>query len=259
MLFIAPPLSAYKCPELKDRQYVDGTATYAEYNYLRAGIASRVKIRHFELALRATRGLFGNVNAIDFGCADGVFLPSLSRYYDRVLGIDVSMDMVEVARIVVESLHLRNVSLLCNRGLSFEQLRGMSRGEIFRVAYALEVLEHVGQQPDPWGSRVLFLKGLFSLLDEKGIVVVSVPKMTGMSFLWQRIALALLGCRREPLSWRQLFRAVVFKDTSELESRWNGDHLGFNHVRLEEQMRAHFEVVERIETVFQVVYVLRAR
>ena len=68
--------------------YRPGSATYTKYNYTKQGIASFLRVRHFEHALRLTREHLCEFNAIDFGCADGPFLPSLSGYFRHVVAID---------------------------------------------------------------------------------------------------------------------------------------------------------------------------
>ena len=112
--FVSPPyvtLDDYTAmPEL-------GIKTYTEYDYLTPGIASFLRTGHFEYALRLTREYFHKCNVIDFGCADGPFLPSLSRYFNHVVGVDMRPVDVQIAEKVIGAAGLSNVEVVCNRGL----------------------------------------------------------------------------------------------------------------------------------------------
>src|SRR5580693_4791377 len=58
------------------------TKSYSEYNYSFTGISSYIKTGHFETVLQLTKEYFHKCNVIDFGCADGIFLPSISKYFN---------------------------------------------------------------------------------------------------------------------------------------------------------------------------------
>ena len=62
--FVRPPLVS-----LDGYSYLPGgeIKTYSEYNYLRPGIASKLRTLHFEYALRLTRPSFHRCNVIDMG------------------------------------------------------------------------------------------------------------------------------------------------------------------------------------------------
>lgn len=261
MLFIKTPLSIYQDDAFKKYRYNENVPcnTYAEYNYLRPGIASSIRLRHFELCLSMTRDYFNDFNAIDFGCADGVFLPSLSKYFKYVAGIDRRRDFINISSIVAKSLNLKNVDLICNDDKSMSDVKALLPHQPYHVAYILEVLEHVGERERPWESRVSFLMAVADLLDPKGVLVVSVPKMVGPAFLIQRVGLALLGAHREPISWGDMLKAGLFCETTALEQKWDGEHLGFNHVRLEKAMRGRFDILAKKNTIFQAVYMLRRK
>ena len=89
----------------------------------------------------------------------------------------------------------------------------------YRVAFLLETLEHVGDPSRFYESKMEFLDGVFGLLQPRGRVVISVPKMVGISFLVQRATLRLLGMHREEIGRRNLFNAVVRRNTDALEPR----------------------------------------
>lgn len=261
VLFVKPPVEAYRDPSLEDSLYLEshGARTYAEYNYLGGGLTAKVKLGHFEKVLALCRDLLGSAPVIDFGCADGVFLPSLSKYFPHVTGVDIRQDFIKVSRVVCDNLGLDNVTLICNQGMSFDRLREAIPGPACRLAFVLEVLEHVGDRDTMYEDKVALVGDLFGLLDRDGRVVVSVPKMTGIAFLVQRIGLSLFGLKREPVSTGELLRATFLGNTDALEERWVQDHIGFNHRKLETFLGREFRILRRTGTFFQAIYLLSRR
>jgi 2-polyprenyl-3-methyl-5-hydroxy-6-metoxy-1,4-benzoquinol methylase len=251
--FVRPPADAYLSAE---SDYSEGYRTYTEYNYLNPGLASRIKSWHFETALELTKEHFHNGNVIDFGCADGAFLPSLSKHFNHVCAIDRNPGFVKTASAAVQALGLGNVELLCNDGLSIETVKSRLSGREYQVLYLLETLEHVGDNNSLYPSKVHFLKEIASLIDKDGVIVVSVPNMVGPFFLVQRIGLTLTGSLREPISIGNLLKASFLGSTVDLEKRWNGGHLGFNHKKLEDCMKGEFRILRKRHIMFQVLYLI---
>ena len=252
--YYIPPIKV----SLEDYTYYDRYCSYSDYNYLQGGISSFLKIMHFEQVLKMTRGYFNKTNVIDFACADGPFLPSLSRYFCNVVAIDHDPDLLRLASKLVQEMHLNNVTVICNADLTWDDLKSKLGSYKYHILYVLETLEHVGDKSALWDSRVHFLQGLSGLVAENGIMVLTVPKMIGMSFLLQRLGLFLLKKGREPLSVADLLRASLFNDTKNLESQWDHDHLGFNHKKLEENLKKTFKILKKKDMIFQVVYILAA-
>lgn len=90
-----------------------GDTSYATYNYLRGGMADRVKSRHFEAALKHVDGESATASVVDLGCADGVFLPSLSARFASVTGVDIRPEFVAMATAVVSDMGLANTTVHC--------------------------------------------------------------------------------------------------------------------------------------------------
>lgn len=260
--FVRPPYVA-----LENFSYMPekGIKTYSEYNYLKPGINSFLRARHFEYALRLTKEYFQKCNVIDFGCGDGPFLPSLARYFNHVVGVDYEPQFVELASKVVSSANLTNVELICNRDLATPDLKSKLDKREYHVLFLLETLEHVGDKSDPWNSRVKFIRELFTLIHETGIIVISVPNMVGIPFLLQRLGLLLSNEKKEAISTTNLLKASFLNYTSDLEQQWQrwhlGDigHLGFNHRKLESHMRKEFQILKRKNILFQVMYICQRK
>src|SRR5262245_54229483 len=252
--FQPPPAELYATA---DTQYLPGHATSTHYNYLSGGPLTQIKSAHFEAALDLVTGLRGTTGAIDFGCADGVFLPTLDRSFDPVLGIDDDPAMIAQARRVVDALGLQ-AELVASTGLSWEDLRERVDTARYGVVFLLETLEHIGTADDMVGSRISFLHQLFTIAAPGATIVLSVPNMVGLPFAIQRVGLAATGSTREPIAASDLVRAVVLKDVDRLEPKWERQsHLGFNHRKLERAMRREFHVVGKRDLIFSKVYAVR--
>ncbi len=236
--------------------------TYSEYNYLRQGIISRAKIRHFEVSLRVTSKYFRKSNVIDFGCGDGYFIPSLAKYFNRVVAIDKDPNSIKIADKIVSKLGINNINVMCSEDLTVKEIATKLSGEQYHILFLLEVLEHIGDKPSSvYESKVNFLREVSTLICQTGTIVISVPKMIGMAFLIQRVGLSLFRMNRERISTKDLIRSSIFNDTSNLEKQWSGGHLGFNHKKLERCIRLgnEFDILEKRNGLFQIIYVIRKR
>ena len=241
----------------RDAEYLPGYPTYTAYNYCGRGLVARVKAAHFESALELTSDLHGQAGAVDFGCADGVFLPSLAHFFPRVYAVDIRPDMTAVAERVQRELELENVQVVCNQDRDFASLAHDTRGGDYRVAFLLETLEHVGDALRLYESKMDLVDGVLDLLEPGGRVVISVPKMTGVPFLVQRATLRLLRMQREEIGRRDLFNAVVRRNTDALEPGWtSAAHLGFNDRKLERYLRERFRVTASRNLGFTQVFVI---
>lgn len=96
---------------------------------------------------------------LDVGCSTGFLLLIARKLGFEPFGMEASEEAVRIAR---KRFHLRVI-----RAESFEELSPEFRGP-YRIVTALEVLEHVS---DP--GR--FIKDIFSLLEDKGILILSCP------------------------------------------------------------------------------------
>jgi 2-polyprenyl-3-methyl-5-hydroxy-6-metoxy-1,4-benzoquinol methylase len=255
-LFVLPPIGVFTNPE-RAGEY-SHCSSYSHYNYLRPGVIQRLKRGRFELALALAKPFFNSGDVLDFGCADGVFLCSLAKYFPRVVGVDQVPKYLSVAQDLVDAVPLKNVTLVCNEGLSFEDLQGKI-GRKFRVAFVLETLEHVGQLPDLYGSKADFVAGVLSLMEPDGVVIISVPRMVGIRFFIKHMIQRTLRIPTDEMTFRELLRAAFLYDTNELEPKWNGGHSGFNHQKLTTALKSRFDLLSCKGNLTSVFYVVRAR
>src|ERR1700674_2083941 len=137
--FVYPRSPAYASAS---HSYRGAHRTYAQYNYLRPGLIPWMKRRRFELALRLAAPWFHRTPVIDFGCADGVLLPSLSKHFPSVIGADRDPSACAVAAALVRDLGLTNVEIVCSADGDTAEGQD-SRIEVAgcRLMFVLETLE----------------------------------------------------------------------------------------------------------------------
>jgi len=247
--------------------YIGSYRTYAHYNYLRPGPIAALKRRRFDIALSLARPWFHKTGAIDFGCADGVLLPSLARYFPRVAAVDNDPRVFPIARQVVEEAHLESVDVINSHDMPFAALRrrllGPRGDREYGIMFLLETLEHVGPDlpadEDQYAYRVQFVQDLFTFLAPPARIIVSVPRMTGLGFLTRYVTQSTLGLAHERIPMADALRAGLLGDTTSLEPRWTGGHLGFNDRKMERELKKAFTIVEEKRLPFSLMYTIERR
>lgn len=254
-LFVLPPTDVFT--DTSRTAYLGECRSYSHYNYLRPGLIQNLKRSRFEKSLALAKPHMGQGAALDFGCADGILLPSLARYFDQVVGVDHDPSCMSVAQALIDAIPLKNVKLINNAGMSLESLR-QQISDRFQVTFILETLEHVGSLPDLYESKARFVKEIFSFMDPQGVVIASVPRMVGLPFLAKYLVQTSLRIPTEKHKFGDLMRSSVLCDTSRIESGWTGGHYGFNHLRLTEALKREFDV-EVFGSLTSVFYRIRQR
>jgi 2-polyprenyl-3-methyl-5-hydroxy-6-metoxy-1,4-benzoquinol methylase len=230
-LFVRPTLDDFQ-PD-PGTSYYGGYLTYSHYNYLRPGPIARIKRNRFEAALRLAEDRFGQVGAIDMGCADGILLPSLARHFSHAVGVDTDEAHLATAQKLITHARLSNVQVICNARKSMQDVRAELNGQAYGVMFLLETLEHIGHSPGTmYQDKLQFVHDLFSLLTSDGVIIVSVPKMVGLGFMVKYATQALLRMHKEPIPFGQLLRSGFLRDASQLEPKWIGGHVGFDDLKL---------------------------
>lgn len=229
-------------------------ATYAISNYQGSGWLPRFKRHRFNLALQMSNPA-EREQVIDMGCCDGVLLPTLSAHFKHVVAVDHHPEFVKRSRTLVDALGIKNVTTICNQNTPPLALREQI-GPNCRLMFLLETLEHVGELPDLWGSKARFLDECFELLDQsqESRIIASVPKMTGLGFAAKHVVQMLRGVQDDRMPLKDFLRSSLLGNTDNLESRWNGGHVGFNHIKLEDMLSQHFKICAKKENPFSAFY-----
>ena len=118
----------------------------------------------------------GDTRVIDVGCGGGILSEAMARSGARVLGIDLSQAVLDVAE-----LHALEAKLAVEyKAIAAEELAAANPGS-FDLVTCMEMLEHV---PDPAAT----LSALATLAKPGGNVIVSTLNRKPMAF-----AVAILG------------------------------------------------------------------
>jgi hypothetical protein len=102
-----------------------------------------------------------------------------------------------------------------------------------------------------------FLHSCFTLLEVDGEIIISVPKMVGPIMLFKNLLQRSLRLGYDKIPFWLLLKASFLYNTDKLESLWQGDHVGFNHIKLEKYLKKQFKIVRRTESVISVFYVIK--
>ncbi len=229
-------------------------AVYAVRNYCGNGLVARFKRRRFSKALKMAKNC-RSARVIDMGCCDGVLIPTLAAHFEQVVAIDYNSVFVERCKRLTSGLGLENVTCLCNKDVDFDAIREQI-GPDYGLMFTLETLEHVGRQPGMWESKREFLINCFRLLDPapQSRIIVSVPKMVGWGFMLKHGVQWFRGVKDDQMPLLDFLRSGLLKNTDNLESRWDGGHVGFNHLKLEAMMRQSFKIWNTVEDPFSAIY-----
>ena len=130
-----------------------------------------VRLRYIDLAA----GLSG-ARALDVGCGGGILAEAMARCGARVLGIDLSQAVLDVAELHALESHIA----VEYRAIAAEDL-ALEQPGAFDVVTCMEMLEHV---PDPKAS----IAALAALVRPRGSVVVSTLNRKAVAF-----AVAIVG------------------------------------------------------------------
>ena len=127
------------------------------------------------LTASSSRPLTG-LQVLDIGCGGGLLAEPITRLGASVTGIDVTE-----AAILAATAHAKQANLdIDYRCSTAEDLA--DTGATFDVIYASEVIEHVA-------DRGLFIRAIASMLDPKGVVIVTTINRSLPALLLAKFAL----------------------------------------------------------------------
>lgn len=129
----------------------------------------RLEIAHFLIEKNAKF----KERCLDFGCGNGVFLPSLASIFSQVLGID--METRETAKII-DHYNLDNIKVI-NADLNTFPLGDKE----FDVVIAMDVLEHFKELEKP-------VSQIKKCLRDNGLLVTSLPTENFFTWLTRKVS-----------------------------------------------------------------------
>lgn len=112
-----------------------------------------------ELELLVDQGLIEEDTVVDFGTGTGVFPLAVADYCDRVVAIDISEPMLDVAREKVEEAGIQNIDIVHDGVVNYDH-----EGDSASFAFSKNALHHL---PDFW--KLEALKTVGDTLESGGI------------------------------------------------------------------------------------------
>lgn len=112
-----------------------------------------------EIELLEDHGLSGDDTIVDFGTGTGSYPLAIADHCDRVVGVDISKTMLDVARERVAPNDIRNVDLVHDGWLSYEH-----EGDPASFVFSKNTLHHL---PDVW--KIEAFKTVGETLQKGGI------------------------------------------------------------------------------------------
>lgn len=200
--------------------------------------------RRLDEALRLA-GIRKEHTVLDLGCWMGYFLPTLSRYSRRVIGLDTAdeicsppawdkrvegWDSMDIAKelITVEVGRLNNINLIKADGCRMP----LSNSSI-DIIFCLDAMEHVSDVDD-------LLQECARVLRTGGVFVATMPNELGWALVLRQIFSMLVGVRRDKYSIKELTYSVVTGKPPESSGRSLGSHKGYDFRGDIERIRKYF-------------------
>lgn len=183
--------------------------------------------------------------ALEFGCWEGYFLPSLLANYAQVCAVENdSASLVE--NIPGKWTILQSARELCaaeSAALAHLQLvkadgeRLPLRSESFDAVFCLDSLAYVRQE-----SRLAVLSELCRVLKPTGTAVFTLPIELGPTLLVRQLLRWASGVRLDDYSWRKLIRAVFFFPEGRRPSSGPSNLIGYDYRQDQELIASNFDV-----------------
>ncbi len=153
-------------------------------------------------------------SVIEIGCGEGYLMPTLSKYFNKVVGVDASEKMFNSAKL---NFSFPNTTYLL--GDITSPKHSELTIEKYNWVVCLEVLEHIGR----WEVA---LNNMIALLRSEGRGLLSMPVEIGLPLLVKEVG--RIAFYRRGSDWEWIHFIKKFFGSSHLMLRNNyGSHMGF--------------------------------
>jgi SAM-dependent methyltransferase len=197
----------------------------------KARIANRFHWAALKYAATLVQPNVGTV--VEIGCGEGYLIPTLSKYFDRVVAVDNSEKMLNVAR---------SYFAFPNTAFVSDDITSPQQPELTATQYdwviCLEVLEHLPK----WDVGV---RNLTRLLRPGGMLLVSMPVEVGLPLLLKEIGRIASYGRGSGWKWNYFARKLFGSRFSVTRDDY-GSHMGFDYREVLPQFRDFSMEVKKI-------------
>lgn len=162
----------------------------------------------------------------EIGCGEGYLIPTLSKHFDRVVGIDKSEKMLNSAK---KFFKFANVFYLVD-DIAVPQHLQLIEGK-YNWVVCLETLEHIRQ----WDVA---LYNMFRMLLPRGRILLSIPVEIGFPLLVKEIARYFSYGKGSGWQWDNFIRKVI-GSKSKINRENYGSHMGFDYREVIEYIKKY--------------------
>jgi len=158
-----------------------------------------------QTALNMISNIPSNSKVLDVGISEGPFQPTLSKYFDRIVGSDILLESLSIGKAIskCQNHELHNAEYVLCDG-TFLPFKSSS----YNVVFCLETLEHM--------SDVSVALSEFSrILKRNGNLVISIPIEIGLPLFIRQLAGKILGFYRNKYSIWELLDAILVKNLNK--------------------------------------------
>lgn len=152
----------------------------------------------------------------EIGCGEGYLIPTLSKHFDKVVGVDKSEKMLNSAK---KFFHFANVFYLIDNIAAPHHLQLIE--ERYNWVICLETLEHIPQ----WDMA---LNNMFRMLLPGGRILLSIPVEIGFPLLIKEIARYFSYGKGSGWQWNNFIRKVI-GSKRKINRENYGSHMGFDY------------------------------
>jgi ubiquinone/menaquinone biosynthesis C-methylase UbiE len=100
---------------------------------------------------------------LDIGCGPGIFIPTLAKFFSKVIAVDINGDDIEIAQKICSSLGIQNTTFLLA-----DAAKAPVDRESVDIVFSIDVFEHIK-------DLIPSIEGLHAIIKKDGILVVSAP------------------------------------------------------------------------------------
>lgn len=191
--------------------------------------------KRFEVAIRLL-DLRLTDKFLDYGTGDGYVIILLDKMGARPCSITgFEPDDYQYAQLI------QNLATMKINARPVSEIEEIKKNKYNKIS-CLEVLEHF----DP-ATLSLSLDVLNKILEDQGVLIISVPIETGLSGFLKNIIRIIIGQTHDNTNSKTILKSLLGIKIERENSSYIGSHIGFNHKNLEKYLLNHgFQIEEKV-------------
>jgi len=197
----------------------------------KSGIVNRFHWAALKYAAALVQPPTGTV--VEIGCGEGYLIPTLSKYFDQVVAVDVSEKMLNAARAYFS---------FPNTTFVLDDIMSPQHPELIAAQYdwviCLEVIEHLPQCKAG-------VDNMIRLLRPGGMLLLSMPVEVGVPLLLKEMGRTVFYRKSSGWKWNHFVRKLL-GDRLSVPRRNYGSHMGFDYREVLHEIRGPSTEVKNV-------------